>query len=253
MRLRRVRLAPWCLVLGSLLLLGAALAPTRALGGQAPATPVSGNDCAADAAQSPIAFDPNAAEPGSLTGPELRYSPTGLTLWNDGGKKLQADLSAGDPNHLILDGVRFDLTELHFHWPVEHVISGVTAEMELHLVHADSSGRLAVVAVLIAAGGDGSGALDRLFSMIPAGSGWRRLVPTPFHPGALIPPGTGPLYRYPGSLTSPPFGECVQWTLMPRPLQVSASAIAAYKARFPQSNARLPQPANGRVPLRVMK
>jgi carbonic anhydrase len=207
--------------------------------------------CAALAAQSPIAIDPTAAVPGTIGAPDIRYTPTAIVLWNKGGHTLQADYAPGSGNSILLDGVRFDLVEFHFHWPKEHPIVGLDAAMELHLVHADERGNLAVLGVPIVVGGDGKGALDELFAAIPSGTGWRSLPSRPFDANRLRPDTSTRLLRYPGSLTTSPFTECVRWVVYDRALAVSAQGLDAYKARFPHPYSHPPQPLNGRVPVRV--
>lgn len=214
------------------------------------ATTAAGDPCAAGAAQSPIAIDPASSKPSALAPPTFHYSPTAVTLWNN-GKDLQADYSAGAGNAIVLDGVRFELLQFHFHRPVEHPIQGLTAEMEVHLVHADARGNLAVVGIPIAIGGDGAGLLDRLFGAIPAGDGWRALLPLEVDANQLLPAATLPAFRYPGSLTTPPYTECVRWTVLGQPILVSKPSYEAYLRAFPKPNARGPQPLNGRTPLRA--
>ena len=45
-------------------------------------------------------------------------------------------------------GQTFKLTQYHFHTPSEHTIDGKHADVEVHFVHSDGAGQLAVVAVL---------------------------------------------------------------------------------------------------------
>jgi carbonic anhydrase len=205
--------------------------------------------CAANAAQSPIEIDPRATIAGTISSPDIRYAPTAVVLWNT-GKTLQVDYAAGSVNAIVLDGVRFDLIQFHFHWPKEHPIVGLAAEMELHLVHADEHDNLAVLGVPIVVGGDGTGVLDELFAAIPGGNGWRSLPANPFDASRLRPDASATIFRYPGSLTTSPFTECVRWTVYDRALVVSPRGFAAYKARFPEPYSHPPQPLNGRVPVR---
>ena len=43
----------------------------------------------------------------------------------------------------------YRLLQFHFHAPSEHTINGKSADMELHLVHQNAMGDLAVVGVLL--------------------------------------------------------------------------------------------------------
>jgi carbonic anhydrase len=62
-------------------------------------------------------------------------------------------------------------------------------------------------------------------------------------------PASRALYRYEGSLTTPPCSEVVDWNVCEQPIEVAAADIAAFKAIFPM-NARPLQPVNRRFLLR---
>lgn len=214
--------------------------------------------CAAAKAQSPIVIDPKAARPSDLEAPSFHYEPTGVVLWNT-GKTVQADYAAGisapgaQGNYLLQDGVRFDLVEFHFHHPIEHPITGADPKpvLELHLVHADALGNLAVAGVQIVVGSTSTRGLDALMAAIPLEKGWRALLPAPFDASVLAPPGTATAYRYPGSLTSPAYRECVRWNVYTQALAISRASYETYKSRFPAPNSRSPQDLNGRVVLQA--
>jgi carbonic anhydrase len=62
-------------------------------------------------------------------------------------------------------------------------------------------------------------------------------------------PGGSPCYRYPGSLTTPPGSETVEWLLLTDPVQVADADIAGF-AKLYAMNARPAQKANRRAVLR---
>jgi carbonic anhydrase len=194
----------------------------------------------------------------SLLAPSPNYEPTGVVLWNT-GKNLRVDFNPGTPappwkgNFIVLDGVRYDLVELHFHRPAEHAFDTMSPApvMEVHLVHADSRGNLAVVGLPIALGATTTPALEPLLKAIPRGPGDRALLPAAYNAGPLIPNRAVTAYRYPGSLTTPPYAECVRWTVLWHTLYISQTHFAAYKERFPGQYYRDTQPLNGRVLLRM--
>lgn len=66
------------------------------------------------------------------------------------------------------------------------------------------------------------------------------------HPGAMLPQRLS-YFRYPGSLTTPPCSEVVEWLLLTDPIQVSATA--AFAKLYPM-NARPVQKDNRRYVLR---
>ncbi len=222
--------------------------------GEAGAALAAEDPCAAGNAQSPIVIDPKTARPSDLEAPSFHYEPTGIVLWNT-GKTLQVDYAAGTSapgsqgNYLLLDGVRFDLVEFHFHHPIEHPITGAGTKpvLELHLVHADARGNLAVAGVQIVVGSTSTRGLDALMAAIPRGKGWRALLPVPFDASVLAPPSTATAYRYPGSLTSPAYRECVRWNVYTQPLSISRASYETYKSRFPAPYSRSPQDLNGRT------
>ncbi len=225
-----------------------------AAGGSLVAVPLhaAGDPCTALAAQSPIPLlPPGTAEETAamIRPPEVRYGPTAVTLWNKAGKELEVQYSPGGSNYILLDGVRFDLQQLHLHRPGEHPIRDQVAPMELHLVHANASGGLAVLGVPITIGGDGKSALDRLLRSVPEGTGWRQLDPVELDASTLLPAGSSLVARYPGSLTSEPYTECVSWNVLTTAVQISQESFDQYEKRFPNPNARGVQPLNGRQPV----
>ena len=72
---------------------------------------------------------------------------------------------------MVLDGVRYELAQFHFHTPAEHRLQGRQYPAELHLVHRGPNGELAVFGVLIENGRENA-ALKPLIPK-PAESSWR--------------------------------------------------------------------------------
>ena len=58
----------------------------------------------------------------------------------------------GDCGSMTVDGTEYRLLQFHFHWPSEHTVDGKQYLMELHLVHQNEHGGLAVVGVLLERG-----------------------------------------------------------------------------------------------------
>ncbi|BDW98716.1 carbonic anhydrase [Maricaulis maris] len=146
---------------------------------------------------------------------------------------------------LTLGGSEFNLLQFHFHARSEHHIDGNDFPMEVHFVTASDDGRLAVVGVMFEEG-DAHPALDALWAAIPAegetASGPAMLALDSFIPDAE------PVFRYEGSLTTPPCSEIVSWTVFPTPIEASAEQIGAFTALV-TDNARPVLPANRRYVL----
>jgi carbonic anhydrase len=53
--------------------------------------------------------------------------------------------------------------------------------------------------------------------------------------------------RYTGSLTTPPYTTGVRWIVLTTPIELSPAQITAFRALFPEGNARAVQPLDGRA------
>jgi len=171
-------------------------------------------------------------------------------------------------SNLVVGGKSYQLAQFHFHAPSEHQIDGVNAAMEVHLVHRDAAGNIAVVGILMNVGPNPNPLADMLFQYAPMeegkvspGEGWvanarALLVPfgvTAFPSLASIFPGNN-YYTYPGSLTTPPCSEGVRWFVLKEVVTVSAKSVEKFHAiigNFPyyggyENNNRPTQPLNGR-------
>lgn len=180
--------------------------------------------CASGSAQSPVDILPR---PGAAPEVFLIYRPTrGVVV--DNGHTLQVNLDPG--NFAIVDGVRFDLLQFHVHTPSEHTIAGEAFPLEVHLVHRDRSGALAVVGVLFDEGAP-SPAMAPVWKGAPRAKGGERRLERPFDPGGLLPRDHG-AYRYDGSLTTPPCSEGVRWIVLKRSRTEDRARIAAFRKRF---------------------
>ena len=146
---------------------------------------------------------------------------------------------------LELDGQRFRLAQYHFHAPSEHTLDGRRFPMELHAVHQSASGELAVVGIFIQSGATHP-TIAKLWAHIP------EMVDQIDHhedveisPGALL-PSTVHLYRYSGSLTTPPCNENVRWVVIAEPIEFSQEQIETFE-KFYSGNNRPLQPHNDRA------
>ncbi len=192
--------------------------------------------------QSPIDLtDERWVEPASL---EVEYRRSRIVLHNT-GHTVQADPEAG--SGIVLEGVRHELLQYHFHCRSEHLVDGEPFPMELHFVHRNADGGLAVLGILIAQG-KANDALATVWERLPTAPGASVEVPGMQDLASLLPP-YRTTWRYRGSLTTPPCTEGVAWVLLDGPLEMSRSQIEAFAAIYP-NNFRPVQPLYDRELLR---
>ena len=189
--------------------------------------------------QSPIDIvDPT---PATLPAIHFNYQPLAVNTHNT-GRTIQVAYPEG--SWITVDAVRYDLLQFHFHAPSEHTVAGKFSDMELHLVHKSGDGVLAVIGVLIEAGGINA-ALAPFWNSLPASPGESEQVKGVTFDLMDLLPRTKSTYRYIGSLTTPPCSEGVEWFVMTTPIEMSPSQIATFKAVMAANN-RPTQPLNGR-------
>lgn len=153
-------------------------------------------------------------------------------------QKVQVDFAAG--LGMSSGGKSFNLLQVHFHTPSEHAINGKRYPLVAHFVHATDAGELGVLGVMFEEGDDNP-ALAAIIGGVEKGKG----TAVTFDVNDLV-PGELDIYRYMGSLTTPPCSEGVNWHVADAPLSASAAQIAALEARL-GSSARSLQPLGGRL------
>ncbi|MCM8557762.1 carbonic anhydrase [Sphingomicrobium sediminis] len=156
-----------------------------------------------------------------------------------GEEKVQVDFAPG--YGMNSGGKDFNLIQVHFHTPAEHAIDGERQPLVAHFVHATDEGELGVLGVLYEVG-DGNDALDTLVAAVNMGDGTSVTVDTE---GML--PDDLDVYRYMGSLTTPPCSEGVNWHVVAEPVEASAEQIAAIRAALGGDTARSIQPTGNRL------
>jgi carbonic anhydrase len=176
-------------------------------------------------AQSPIDIDTaDLTLDGAPGKPVIAYRATTFSVENNGHTIQATPTAAG--NTIILDGATFVLQQFHFHAPSEHRIDGQPFALELHLVHQDSQGAIAVVGLMITPGAYNE-TLGGIFENVPRKAELNL---------AELFAGLDGVYRYEGSLTTPPCTEGVAWTLAMRPIELSSSQIEAFRAYYRENN-----------------
>ena len=197
--------------------------------------------CGVGREQSPIDLDDAVAADHPAVVPDLKPLPLRVV---HNGHTIQADGAGG--GHTSIGGKPYELLQFHFHHPSEHLVAGRASAMEVHLVHRAVDGEVAVLGVLIEAGPP-SPTLASIWEVMPRAAGPEVSDARRVDPAMLLPGGA--VWRYAGSLTTPPCTEIVQWVVYRTPITASLGQIATFAALFP-NNARPPQPLGRRFLLR---
>lgn len=163
---------------------------------------------------------------------QVHYTNTKVSILNDGHT---VQINAASPsNYIILDGTKFTLKQFHFHHPSEHQIDGKNAEMELHFVHQSDHGSTAVLGVLIQNGKENK-AFSPIWSKLPKDVSKEAALEKEINLAALLPKDLHSV-RYNGSLTTPPCTEHVNWTVLEKPVEMSAEQISQFATIFPDNH-----------------
>ena len=160
----------------------------------------------------------------------------------DNGHTVQVNLAPG--NFIQAAGRRWELVQFHFHRPSEERIDGRQFDMVAHLVHKDSDGKLAVVAVLLERGSI-QPLVQTIWNNLPLEKGEEVPARAVIDLNHLLPPDRR-YYTYMGSLTTPPCSEGVLWMVMRQPVPLSQEQIDIFARLYPM-NARPVQQAAGRL------
>jgi carbonic anhydrase len=151
----------------------------------------------------------------------------------------------GSGDFLVFAGMRYQLTQFHFHRPSEEQVNGKPYDMVLHLMHQTSDGKVAGVAVFLKSG-KGNPAVQELWDHMPSAEGQNFVGALQLNPMDLLPSDTAAYYMYTGSVTAPPCTEGVIWFVLKKPITVSRAQISAFAKLYPD-DVRRPQPLNGRI------
>ena len=176
----------------------------------------------------------------------MAYSSDAQKITNT-GHTIQISYAEGST--IEVDGEKFMLKQMHFHTPSENHINGKSYPMELHLVHANADGALAVVGVMSTEGKDNF-ELIKLWRTMPKKAGESVNLSSDNSVLAYsFLPKKQDYYRFSGSLTTPPCSEGVRWLVMKNPIEASAAQIKAFSDTMGSHTNRPIQALNGRVVL----
>ena len=173
-----------------------------------------------------------------LDGVEPAYRPIPLRIINN-GHTIQVNADPG--SCCVIGGTQYELQQFHFHHPSEHLLDGKSFDLECHLVHRSAAGNSPSSAC-------SSIPARRTQPCCRSGTRCRRgkgrsTTPEGRSTRRLLPAGRG-LFRYMGSLTTPPCSQGITWTIFSHPVEASPEQIRHFAALFP-NNARPVQCATG--------
>jgi carbonic anhydrase len=206
--------------------------------------------CGSGQQQSPIDIVTGAATPlpagaagfaaARLATTDTRTVPVDVV---NNGHTIQVDAVGSDV--LVIGKDRYVFQQLHFHTPSEHTVDGRSFPLEVHLVYKSAGGKLAVIGMLFEEGAENA-ALTPYWSRMPKSAG----PPVDLGKGGVdirkvLPTSLG-VYRYTGSLTTPPCSEGVSWFVLKEHSTASPAQIEAFRALMRHDNRPI-HPLNGRA------
>ena len=193
--------------------------------------------CSAGQEQSPIDIDTATAEQGELPALAFEYGASTLKV-EDTGHGFKG--TPGEEHTLHVGDDTYKLLQFHAHTPSEHTVDGEHYPMEVHFVHQNDAGELAVVGVMIDSGNENA-AYDPFTASVGASSGEATIDAL----DAKLPTNRS-YFTYPGSLTTPPCSEGVRWIVLREPVSMSEAQIAPFAAAYEMTN-RPVQELHGRM------
>ena len=158
-------------------------------------------------------------------------------------KVAATDYSSKPSKYLEIAGKSYKLIQFHFHAPSEHSMNNIIYPAELHFVHQDKDGNLAVIGVMIKEG-KSSQLIQDIVNNANKNSEEKHSVADNSLMELL--PENKEYFHYMGSLTTPPCTEGVNWYVLKTPIEASKEEIEALDKAMPD-NARPIQKDNGRI------
>lgn len=195
--------------------------------------------CATGKNQSPV--DIRSTVKARLPALPFSYQAGGSEILNN-GHTIQVVYADG--SQLTIDGLPFTLKQFHFHAPSENLIQGKQYPLEVHLVHSDKEGNLAVVGLMFEEG-EANPLLATLWQQMPAHAGEKSALSKSVNVADLLPHDHS-YYRFAGSLTTPPCSENVRWLVLKQPMTASKTQIEQFAKLMGHPNNRPVQPLGAR-------
>jgi len=184
------------------------------------------------------------AQSADLPAIQFEYKPSALRIINN-GHTIEINYAPG--SFIRVGDKRYELKQFHFHHPSEETIKNKRFPMEVHLVHSDADGNLAVVSVLLEEG-SANPLIETLWRLAPKTAGPEKMDDTLQINVADLLPANRRYFTFAGSLTTPPCTEGVGWFVLKAPVTISKRQVATFAAIYPYDE-RPTQSLNGRTVL----
>ncbi len=197
--------------------------------------------CSRGKAQSPV--DIRNPLPVRMPPLSFHYRANRVSMVNT-GNTVEVDYEPG--SYILFGSHRYDLKQFHFHTPSEHTLYGERQDMEIHLVHEDRAGNVAIVAVFVRGGRRNNNVLFRLLERLPSGQGEHYYNREMGINATFLLPLRRDYLSYEGSLPIPPCSEGVRWLVLMNPVDVPRVYIQELHALM-GNNSRPLQALNNRV------
>ncbi|SEM22405.1 carbonic anhydrase [Mesobacillus persicus] len=188
--------------------------------------------CTKGTTQSPININPSESKESDQEEVVIRYNPTNYTVINN--THTIKIIPSNQINSLRIGDERYVQQELHFHYPSEHQLNNKEFPLELHLVHKNAKGDLAVIG-LFAKEGEKNGLFQILTNYFPSTTGSEKEINETLDLTNLL-PDEKEVYTYDGSLTVPPCTEGVKWIIFNKPIELSRQQIKKITDLHPANN-----------------
>lgn len=174
--------------------------------------------CAPGQSQSPIDIPNNTLDGSTATSPTVNRRSGSYTVKNS-TVNFALECSSSNCGSLSVDDSDYSLINIHFHIPSEHTRQGKRYPLEVHLVHQNTQGQLAVVSVLFDYGLRNLG-VDTVLNNLQSSSFSLNTNLFQALPSRYC--------RYSGSLTTPPCSEQVKWILTQKVATVTRGQVQTY-------------------------
>lgn len=198
--------------------------------------------CKIGSAQSPINI--TKVMTSAATAPVINYRQASNIRIHDNGHTVVYTPKT-EENSIRLNGDTYVLKQFHYHTPSEHQFGGQNYPGEIHFVHANSKGNLAVIGVMLEIGKANELLKPLIKGTKLTGENDDEII-IAMNLSALA-PAAATFYHYAGSLTTPPCSEQVQWYVSKQPLVLDRAQFSVLSDLYDGNNRPVQQQGNRKV------